>query len=203
MRSTSSNSIYGDAEVRRRRTLDAAIALLDEGGYSALTLRAVAKRAGTSTGLIYQYFLDKQDIFAALLSESQLEMADFVNSLPREQGLTALLAAMIPEFARHWARVGRLVTTWRDIEGMAGSERESMLDLHASVSIYNAALIRALAESAAAEGSTLLDDPALIHVVLSGLKGLSDTIVNDFAKELTPGHLVNFSARALARAITA
>ncbi|MCD2157544.1 hypothetical protein LQL77_27765 [Rhodococcus cerastii] len=27
----------------------------------------------TSTGLIYQYFVDKQDIFAALLSVSQLE----------------------------------------------------------------------------------------------------------------------------------
>lgn len=120
MSSTSSKSIYGDAEVRRRRTLDAAISLLDEGGYSALTIRAVAKRAGTSTGLIYQYFVDKQDIFAALLSESQLEMADFVNSLPREQGLSALLESMISEFARHWARVGRLTTTWRDIEGMAG-----------------------------------------------------------------------------------
>ena len=202
MSSTSSNSIYGDAEVRRRRTLDAAISLLDEGGYSALTIRAVAKRAGTSTGLIYQYFVDKQDIFAGLLSESQLEMADFVNSLPRDQGLTALLASMIPEFARHWARVGRLTTTWRDIEGMAGSERESMLELHASVAVYNAALIRALTEAAAAEGSALLDDPALIHVVLSGLKGLADTIVNNIAKELSPEHLVNVSARALARAIT-
>ncbi|MDJ0114517.1 TetR/AcrR family transcriptional regulator, partial [Rhodococcus erythropolis] len=82
-----------------------------------------------STGLIYQYFVDKQDIFAALLSESQLEMADFVNSLPRKQGLSALLESMISEFARHWERVGRLTTTWRDIEGMAGSDRESMREL--------------------------------------------------------------------------
>src|SRR6476620_2827252 len=57
-----SKSIYGDAEARRRRTLDAAAALLDEGGYTALTIRAVAKRSGTSTGLIYQYFADKQEI---------------------------------------------------------------------------------------------------------------------------------------------
>ncbi len=202
MSSASSKSIYGDAEVRRRRTLDAAISLLDEGGYSALTIRAVAKRAGTSTGLIYQYFVDKQDIFAALLSESQLEMADFVNSLPREQGLSALLESMISEFARHWERVGRLTTTWRDIEGMAGSDRESMRELHASVAVYNSALIRALTESAAAEGSRLIDDPALIHLVLSGLKGLSDTIVINIAKEVTPEYFVSFSARALARSIT-
>ena len=202
MSSTSTNSIYGDAEARRRRTLDAAIALLDEGGYSALTIRAVAKRSGTSTGLIYQYFVDKQYIFAALLSESQLEMADFVSSLPREQGLTPLLESMIPEFARHWARVGRLTTTWRDIEGMAGSDRESMRELHASVAVFNSALLAALAESAASEGRILVDDPALIHVVLSGLKGLSDTIVVNIAKEITPEHFVNFSARALARSIT-
>lgn len=200
--SSTGNSIYGDAEVRRRRTLDAAIALLDEGGYSALTIRAVAKRAGTSTGLIYQYFVDKQDIFAALLSESQLEMAAFVDALPREQGLDLLLESMISEFSRHWGRVGRLTTTWRDIEGMAGSDRESMLDLHASVAVYNTALLRALAESAAAQGRTLIDDPALIHVVLSGLKGLSDTIVTNIAKELSPEHLLTFSARALARSIT-
>lgn len=109
---------------------------------------------------------------------------------------------MIPEFARHWARVGRLTTTWRDIEGMAGSDRESMRELHASVAVFNSALLAALAESAASEGRILVDDPALIHVVLSGLKGLSDTIVVNIAKEITPEHFVNFSARALARSIT-
>ncbi len=98
--------------------------------------------------------------------------------------------------------MGRLTTTWRDIEGMAGSDRESMRELHASVAVFNSALVRALTESAAAEGNRLIDDPALVHVVLSGLKGLSDTIVINVAKEITPEHFVNFSARALARSIT-
>lgn len=74
-----------------------------------------------------------------------------------------------------------------------------MRELHASVAVYNSALIRALTESAAAEGSRLIDDPALIHLVLSGLKGLSDTIVINIAKEVTPEYFVSFSARALAR----
>ncbi|GAA3172446.1 hypothetical protein GCM10020255_061910 [Rhodococcus baikonurensis] len=69
-----------------------------------------------------------------------------------------------------------------------------MRELHASVAVFNSALVRALTESAAAEGNRLIDDPALVHVVLSGLKGLSDTIVINVAKEITPEHFVNFSA---------
>ncbi len=194
-------SLYGDAEARRRRTLDAAIALLDEGGYTALTIRAVAKRSGTSTGLIYQYFVDKKDIFAALLTESQLELAEFAQGLARDQGLETLLAEMIREFARHWGRVGRLVTSWRDIEGLAGSQRESVQEINAAAHVYNTELLRALTESAAAEGTRLIEDPALIHLVLSALKGSSDTIVNNTAKELDDADFIAFSARVLARAI--
>lgn len=202
MSPTVERSIYGDAEARRRRTLDAAIALLDEGGYSALTLRAVAKRSGTSTGLIYQYFVDKKDIFAALLTESQLELSEFAAGLSRDQGLTAMLVEMMHEFARHWARVGRLVTSWRDVEGLAGSERRSVQEINAAAEAYNSELLRALAESAAVDGKELVDHPALIHLVLSALKGCSDTIVTNTAKDIDDVEFVEFSAGALARAIT-
>lgn len=196
-------SIYGDAEARRRRTLDAAAALLDEGGYSALTIRSVAARAGTSTGLIYQYFADKQEIFVALLNESQLESRAFVAALPRDHGVAALLAAVIPNSVRQWARVGRLTATWRDTEGAARSERESVRELRVTAEEYNEELHRAILEAAEKEGRTLLDDPALIRYVLSGLMGVSDTIVNRWAPDLDPTEFAEFSAAVITRGITA
>ena len=203
MSESNGKSIYGDADARRRRTLDAAAALLDEGGYGALTIRSVAQRSGTSTGLIYQYFADKQEIFIALLNESQIESAAFVATLPRDSGVAALIAAAIPNSVRQWARVGRMTATWRDIEGAARSERESVRELRVTAEQYNEELHRAILEAAEAEGRTLFNDPALIRFVLSGLMGVSDTIVNNWAAPLDPSELIAFSAAAITRGITA
>lgn len=203
MSESNGKSIYGDADARRRRTLDAAATLLDEGGYGALTIRSVAQRSGTSTGLIYQYFADKQEIFIALLNESQIESAAFVATLPRDSGVAALIAAAIPNSVRQWARVGRMTATWRDIEGAARSERESVRELRVTAEQYNEELHRAILEAAEAEGRTLFDDPALIRFVLSGLMGVSDTIVNNWAAPLDPSELIAFSAAAITRGITA
>ncbi|WP_433609085.1 TetR/AcrR family transcriptional regulator [Prescottella agglutinans] len=202
MGESNGGSIYGDAEARRRRTLDAAAALLDEGGYSALTIRSVAKRSGTSTGLIYQYFADKQEIFMALLNESQLESTAFVVGLPRDRGVTALLTEVIAESARQWGRVGRVTSIWRDTEGSSGSDRESIREVHRTAALYNEELLRAVTEAALKEGRTLLDDDAALPFLLSGLQGVADTIVNNWASHLDPAKFASFSAAALTRAIT-
>lgn len=196
------NSVYGDARARRRAVLDAAAELLDEGGYGALTNRAVAKRAHISTGLIYQYFVDKQDIFIALLHESQVELAEFISELPRNEGVAALIAAIVPASTRQWERVGNLVATWRSVDADL-SERDSIRALRKSTDEQFAQLRRALEEAAEAEGRALHDDPALIPYVWSGLMGLADTLVNRWAAGLDSDHMIAFSAEAMARAILA
>ncbi|KQZ74864.1 TetR family transcriptional regulator [Nocardioides sp. Root151] len=202
MNGMNARSIHGDAEARRRGTLDAAAALLDEGGYAALTIRAVAQRAGTSTGLIYQYFTDKQDIFVALLEESQAESADFVASLPRTDGVAALIEALIPESARQWRRVVRMTAAWRDTTGATERDRsESVSRLRESFGRYDDALRHALVEAARIEGRSLTDDPAMLRFVHSGLAGVSDALVNDWG-DLDPAELVTFAAHAITRGIT-
>lgn len=62
-------------ERSRRRfeaMLDAAAALFAEQGVDAVTMEAIAARAGTSIGSLYQYFPDKDALFVAL-SERVLE----------------------------------------------------------------------------------------------------------------------------------
>lgn len=196
-------SVYGDAEARRRGTLDAAAALLDEGGYAALTIRAVAQRSGTSTGLIYQYFADKQDIFVALLDESQAESADFVAALPRHLGVESLIRDLVPESARQWRRVVRMATTWRDAAGAADhSQRESVGRLRLSSRHYQDELRRALVEAAEMEGRELIAARSMLRFVLSSLAGVSDALVNSWDKQLDLDEFTDFSAAAITRAIT-
>lgn len=52
---------------RRSQVLGAAIELFGKQGYNATAVKQIARRAGVSTGLVYQYFGDKEDIlFLAL-----------------------------------------------------------------------------------------------------------------------------------------
>lgn len=49
-------------EERRGQIVRAAVKLFSEDGYYTTTIQQVARQAGISTGLIYQYFRDKDDI---------------------------------------------------------------------------------------------------------------------------------------------
>lgn len=193
-------SDYGDAQARRRAALDAAADLLDAGGYGALTVRAVATRAGMSPGLIYQYFANKQDLFAALLEESQRELAEGIAALPGADGVAALLRDIIPATTRQWARVGHVAATWHDIE--AAVSRESARGLRAASEAQFVQLRHGLERAAAAQGCGLRADPELIPFVWSGLTGVADTLVKDWAGSVEPEAFIAYSAAALARAIT-
>jgi AcrR family transcriptional regulator len=53
----------------RRRVLDAARRLFMERGYEAATIRDIASGAGLSTGAVFASFLDKTDLFNAVMAE--------------------------------------------------------------------------------------------------------------------------------------
>ena len=196
------NPLYGDAAARRRGVLDAAAAILDESGYQALTIRSIALRAGTSTGLIYQYFADKQDVFAALLREAQDSLAAQIARQPRSDGVPSLLAGIIPEVAHQWGRVGHLAASWRDNDSLATANRAGIRELAAATTELLEQLRVALVEAAAADASALREDPAMITFVWSGLTGVADTIANGWARDVEHGEFIEYSAQALARAIT-
>ena len=47
---------------KKRRIIDAGLKLISEKGYFATNTAEIAKEAGVSTGIVYQYFHDKKDI---------------------------------------------------------------------------------------------------------------------------------------------
>ena len=56
------------------RILDAAYRLWSEGGEHALTMRAVARAAGTTTPTLYERFRDKDDLMALLRRRARLNL---------------------------------------------------------------------------------------------------------------------------------
>jgi len=54
----------------RRRIIDQALALFAEHGYEGTSVRMIAGAAGTSPGLLYNYFENKQALLHAIFEES-------------------------------------------------------------------------------------------------------------------------------------
>ena len=58
-------------EERRLALIDAAVEIAADGGYEALTLEAVAARAGVTRNLLYHYFPDgRRELYLAVLEKS-------------------------------------------------------------------------------------------------------------------------------------
>lgn len=60
---------------RRRRILDATIALASEGGFDAVQMRAVAEQADVALGTLYRYFPSKIHLLVSALAR-EFEQAD-------------------------------------------------------------------------------------------------------------------------------
>jgi AcrR family transcriptional regulator len=74
-RTTDALSVVGDAEFgsaaqreRRKRILDATLALASKGGYDAVQMRTVAERADVALGTLYRYFPSKIHLLVSALT---------------------------------------------------------------------------------------------------------------------------------------
>jgi AcrR family transcriptional regulator len=96
-------------EARRALILDAARSTFLELGIEGASLREIAKRAGYTPGALYSHFGSREDIYAALLSESLLRLqrciadaaapvADAAGALARPAVLACLRAAALAFF---------------------------------------------------------------------------------------------------------
>ncbi|MEM7445607.1 MAG: TetR/AcrR family transcriptional regulator [Pseudomonadota bacterium] len=63
-----------NAERSRRAILDAALVEFSEHGHAGARIDNVAERAGVSKPLIYSYFGDKEDLYAAALREAYVQI---------------------------------------------------------------------------------------------------------------------------------
>src|SRR6202048_4387896 len=92
-RTTDALSGAGDAELgsaaqrdRRKRILDATLALASKGGYDAVQMRAVAEKAGVALGTLYRYFPSKIHLLVSGLAREFEETQERLDrrSIPGE-----------------------------------------------------------------------------------------------------------------------
>ena len=71
---------------RRARLVDAAYELASEGGYSAVTIDAVCKRAEVARGTVYHHFGSKDHLIAAAILRWGGELQETLRSSPPAKG---------------------------------------------------------------------------------------------------------------------
>jgi AcrR family transcriptional regulator len=107
--------------------LDAADALLDEGGAGAVSLREAARRAGVSATAPYRHFADKEALLAALATRGFEQFGAALEDAARDE--SDPLAAMGLAYVRFaLARPGR----FRLMFGPGISDRSRFPDLQAA-----------------------------------------------------------------------
>ena len=85
---------------------DATLALLEEEGFSSLTMAGVAGRGGVSTATLYRRWPSKLDLVVGVLT-AQVEESPTVDTGTLIGDLTAMLTALATKLAgdkgtRHW-----------------------------------------------------------------------------------------------------
>lgn len=104
---------YLRPDARRRQLLDAASRLFDQGGFTAVTVSAVAAEAGASRRLVYDHFADLAELIAVFFEARVAGYAERIDaaaasSTGQDQGLvgaTTELMAVPPEDLRAIALV--------------------------------------------------------------------------------------------------
>ncbi|TDV54971.1 TetR family transcriptional regulator [Actinophytocola oryzae] len=196
---------WGDAQARRRDILASAEDLLAESGYAGLTMRAIAVGAGVSSGTLYQYFDGKEDVFVALMAARLETLRTTLDGLDRTVGIAGLLREILPQVRELWRLFGRSAQQWES-KVLAGGPRGRRAVTSATVFRRMArALERALHETAAASGQTLVDHPATAYWVWDSLIGLADDIVHggSLQARISAARMVDFATETIERGIVA
>jgi AcrR family transcriptional regulator len=107
---------------RRAQIIAAAVELFSHQGFYRTTMQDVAKKAGVSAGLIYQYVTDKEDVLLLVL----LSVLDSY-----KQEIPAALAGLSDPLERFWAAIGaycRVVDQRREATVLAYRSTKSLPD---------------------------------------------------------------------------
>jgi AcrR family transcriptional regulator len=123
----------------RERLLRAARELIEEGGYGAATVVAIAERAGVASGTLYRHFASKEELFVELfraVCDREVEaMRAAAASMPDDASHVDKLETVLATFAARalrrprlaWALIAEPVDPLVDAERIAYRARYSAL----------------------------------------------------------------------------
>lgn len=123
----------------RQRLLAAARELIEEGGYGAATVAAIAERAGVASGTLYRHFASKEDLFVEVFRSvcageeraMRLAGATMPDTAPAVERLQEVLATFAERALRNprlaWALIAEPVDPRVDAERLAYRARYAEL----------------------------------------------------------------------------
>ncbi len=121
----------------RERLLAAAQELIEDGGYGAATVAAIAERAGVAAGTLYRHFASKEELFVEVFRAvcSREERAMRAAAAQASGGAGERLATVLATFARRalsnprlaWALIAEPVDPRVDSERLAYRARYAAL----------------------------------------------------------------------------
>jgi len=123
----------------RERLLAAAQELIEDGGYAAASVVAIAERAGVATGTLYRHFDSKEELFVELFravsSREERTMRTAAAEMPAESPAADRIAEVLVTFAERalrnprlaWALIAEPVDPLVDAERLAYRERYAQL----------------------------------------------------------------------------
>ncbi|MBF4481883.1 MAG: TetR/AcrR family transcriptional regulator [Dehalococcoides mccartyi] len=89
------------AEKRRQEILDAALKVFAEQGYQGATISQISEAAGTSLGLLYHYFSNKEALMEAVIAEhSFLPLLKNIIAKQGKQSIESVLSQLCLQFYR-------------------------------------------------------------------------------------------------------
>jgi AcrR family transcriptional regulator len=186
----------------RERLLAAARALIEEDGYRAATVAAIADRAGVAAGTLYRHFVSKEELFVELfravcdreveaMREAAASMPDDASHVDRLETVLATFAARAlrrPRLA--WALIAEPVDPLVDAERIAYRARYSAMTAEAlsagiaagelpeqNIELTAAALVGGCGEALVGPLSPRLSGPASAKPPVDELLGALRTFV--------------------------
>jgi AcrR family transcriptional regulator len=127
----------------RERLLRSARELIEEGGYGAASVIAIAERAGVAAGTLYRHFASKEelfvDVFRSVCDREVRAMQAAAERMPPEASPVDRLETVLATFAQRalrrprlaWALIAEPVDPLVDAERLAYRERYSALTAEA------------------------------------------------------------------------
>jgi AcrR family transcriptional regulator len=172
----------------RERLLDAARAVIEDGGYAAASVAAIAERAGVAAGTLYRHFASKEELFVEVFRSvcSGEERAMRAAAAEENAGAIERLEAVLVTFAQRalrnrrlaWALIAEPVDPGVDAERLAYRERYAAIVAEAlraaivadeipvqDVEFTAAALVGGCSEALAGPLSALAGGPAADDLV--------------------------------------
>ncbi|MEE1319262.1 MAG: TetR/AcrR family transcriptional regulator [Ruminococcus sp.] len=100
-------------EETRKLIIDTAISIGLQEGFDELSIRKITDRLGYSSGIVYHYFKDKQEILNTIHTQTSMELKDAVDSCIREDRSfaenTGLVFKMVSEISVHEPETFKLI----------------------------------------------------------------------------------------------